>query len=522
VSRAALEKFAGQSADKLGSGWIIDVDPETDGSFISPVRTDEVIGDRQYDIKSLFYDGCVLAATDDPCHEYVTGLPGCTNIVFRAGGEKPLVARAECDREELDWIDWSMPCPDKPPKVVNLSSVDQEEGAAEYTNIVYTYVNRLGWESGPSLPSQTIQVSHGNLINVTDIVPAPASAGIVAIRVYAFAAGLKSASATQKEVLGAYRLATSIKPDMTTAVVRFPPAGEALTTTGYESTPIDVRWLAKAPHGLFGGIVGNTVAFSTPNVPWSWPMSQRMVFYGKPRGFAMGETYAYVLTDAKPFVIDIGTKECKDVTCRRAQHTADAYPCISGHSVAIRGDACIYATHDGLIELTGLKARYLIKPAAWQWLSMYPHEMIGCVGGRTYYGFTPEVSFALNLDTGFVTELSVRNVSAACALPDGRIAIASRRNALLLHRGLEFKTMRYEREIAEFAKPMIMSAWKINARIEPAEVVHVADGVEIDRTTVFSETMQRLPRTRARNWRVSIRSKGRVDGYAIAHGAAEL
>lgn len=516
---ARIDKFQGVSYGKLGDRRVVDAAIAQNNEHFEPMQTSLLVEKQGY--KRLIATDCAHYGSNHDCVSMVRNVPGCDDIVIVAGYGNAKAVKLACDGNHIE-ASIQFPC-GAAPSLQNLGSPSSAELAEEETSAVYTYVNDFGWESGPSAPSNAVRVSHGNKLSITGIDWTDVPAGINVVRVYLYAAGPKQQAPNKTAILGGYFLAGVLKRGQTTLTRLFGQLGEGLMTIGDEPIPRGIRRMAANRTGIFAGLVGkNVLAMSVPNMPWSWPSGRRMIFDGVGKAVAVGDSILYVLTDGRPFIVDISKRDCDGVGCFNAKQLPGQYPVIGPDSVAIAGDTVYYATLNGIVALSGDRAQMLVADEQSHWMALDPHTFKATVANGYYYAFGDQVSFAVRLDGSGLTELSERGVTAVASSDNGRVLVSANKRTYDAFAGDEFRTARYVVKILENGKPIAFSAWKIDASIAPARVRHILDDNVIDEEEVIDDEPRRIPRIRTRNLFVEIETTGRVAGYAIATGIAEL
>ena len=469
--------------------------------------------------KALYVNSGRVVAEQNECYVYAEGPPVCGGLVFRSGGGVPRVARLT-EAAQGQWLRLSVPQPATPPTLVNNDTPNAtDETALEYTTAVYTYVTQYGWESGPSLPSQPIAVSHGNQLTISGMVLPPMDAGVTQMRVYLFHAGPKTAK--PNGIIGTYALAASLRP-ATQATVTFGRPGEGLTTIGYEPAPDNLTMLRTSRTGHMIGLAGNVLAISSMNVPWSWPSAQRMVFYDRPIALALTYSRAYVLTDERPFIVDMSKGTCQGADCFPAQHAPVAMPCIAWRSVATVADAVIFCGRDGIVMLDGLQERiigFATKEAYWD---TDPHTAIGVCDGRRYFYFTARGSWMIDLTRNNLTRLSEKDVQAACTDERGIVHIATKRGIEALNDGPGPRMAKIRLTVHE-GEWLALARYSVRLdQAQHAVVRHEADKTKLPAHTVTSLEAVPLPLEQATTWHATIQTTGHLREYRAATGAHEL
>lgn len=141
------------------------------------------------------------------------------------------------------------------------------------TSYVYTFVNDLGEESAPSLPSATVLRPDGVSVTVTTATQEPTGVsseyGITTKRIYRAATG---SSATAFRFVAEIPLAQENYID----VLSDSQLGEVLQSDNWALPPDDLEGILALPNGVMVGFRRNQLCFSAQNHPHAWPVEYRL------------------------------------------------------------------------------------------------------------------------------------------------------------------------------------------------------------------------------------------------------
>jgi hypothetical protein len=155
----------------------------------------------------------------------------------------------------------------------------QASGASGYvatnlaTSYVFTYVNDIGEESGPSLPSATVVRPDG--VSATVTTPTTLASGIssqyyiTTKRIYRAATGN---TGTVFRFVAEIPLTTADYVDVLTDA----QLGEVLATSDWTLPPDDLRGILALPNGVMAGFSKNQLCLSAQNNPHAWPVGNRL------------------------------------------------------------------------------------------------------------------------------------------------------------------------------------------------------------------------------------------------------
>lgn len=271
-----------------------------------------------------------------------------------------------------------LPNPTTKPTVALVGALD--ETLAETVIYAFTWVTSLGEESGPSPLSDPLQWSPGRSVNITSLpITAPvAGRQINGKRIYR---ALTSASgATELLYVGQTTVAAS-------SWVHNPatnPDAEAITTKEFDPAPDNLRGLTAMPGGMMAGFAGKELYFCEPYQPHAWPGAYVLTTNDTIIGLAAFGTTLAVLTTGVPYLVQ-GMHPDQMAMSKMEQ----PFPCMSKRSIVDMGYAAIYASTDGLVQVSESGAQ-LMSAQLWtreQWRAMLPTTMMAARFGSRY-GFT--------------------------------------------------------------------------------------------------------------------------------------
>lgn len=225
-------------------------------------------------------------------------------------------------------------------------STGLKESEKETRAYVYTYVNTYGEEGPPSAPAT---VTTAALVNVTITVTLDSVADyapIKEIRAYRTPTG----SAIAEYFYVGAKTVLSLPPAEYTETdsVRGGALNEPLSSTNYYPPESGLIGLMSLPNGILCAWKGVELWFSEPYKPHAWPPAYvkplpHAIVGGVPHG-----TGAIVTTVAQPYLVE-GVSADSMTTSRLNVDQAG----VSKWSIAVVDGAVLYASHDGLVAITG-------------------------------------------------------------------------------------------------------------------------------------------------------------------------
>lgn len=216
-----------------------------------------------------------------------------------------------------------------------------------YTYFFMTWVDRLGYESPVSAPSDEVVYNDGDVINFDAIGTEEWEkiGGIKSVRVYKVVTGTE----TGRIQFIAEKSAESLENGKNgfQVVVKDEDAGEVITQI--ESAPADLRCILKVPGGYYCGFspsAPKTVSFSDVGLVYSWPMSCRYDIEENIVALAVTSNSVHALTDGYPFVLSGTSPESMSVA-----KLANPAACVSERGVCVYGNSVYFVSNVGLMTI---------------------------------------------------------------------------------------------------------------------------------------------------------------------------
>lgn len=249
------------------------------------------------------------------------------------------------------------------------------------TSYVYTFVNSLGEESGPSEPSATIVKDNGTTVTVTTptTVPTGYDYDVQTKRIYR---AVTEAGGTVYKFVAEIALATATYDDTLTNA----QLGEVLTTEDYALPPTDLRSIIALPNDIYAGISGNQLCLSAQGAPHAWPVGNRYATDFLPVRLGAIDATVVIATEGFPYLAS-----GNDPSVFSMNKLEVPQGCISYRSLAyLKGTGVIYASADGLIAVAGTGQVINLTESLFsrkEWQALNPETIIGAVQDDRYFGF---------------------------------------------------------------------------------------------------------------------------------------
>lgn len=184
-------------------------------------------------------------------------------------------------------------------------------------------------------------------------------------------------------------------------------AGDDLISTGWAPPPVGLTALCVHPSGSLLGMVGNLFCASEPYQPHAWPTEYQLGASFNGVGIAVFGSTAVMATAGVPFVVT-GVEPAS----MSGEDAQGMYPCLSKRSVLSAGDAVLYASKHGLVQVGASGVGIFTAP--WytrdEWGPLNPETMIcEAADSRLYVAYTQDdgVGAMLVFDGGNVVGVTV-------------------------------------------------------------------------------------------------------------------
>lgn len=494
---------------------------------LSPWKTDKKISDKtglviwNDDCKFLSFDSCnvSIAQEDLTCKR-----------LFTTGDGYPKYATFDDAAAGL-WTRLDMPCA-MPALSASTVTAVVKDFTFEQVTFVYTLVNGMGDESGPSHASSLIPVNDSQTVLLSGLPTNSNGHNFTEARIYATRSVYQAPQSQVKATNGFFLLAT-VPYGTTTATIQFGPPGTALITDDDHPMPVDAWDISHWRSGHLSALADNKLRFSAMRQWTNWPDSYTINVPGTARRHLAGMGWGYVLTDERPLAVKFEAQQ--KANCHQAVEYHEPLPIIACRSAAMHGDTVVYATNNGLVHLSGANAVIISQRYfdARSWQSIHPDQMVGAVFEGHYFGFTDNYAFRMALPgTAYVesrpdaglTSLSIRP-KALFVTRDGRLLFATDLGIFQWNAGDEFKPYTWERKSWRLDAPMGMVAWALDWKYgHPSSVTHWRNNhIKVATQIPTTNSMPyRLSHCKSRHYGVTIQGTSQVTRYRLASGIRDL
>lgn len=326
--------------------------------FIEQMRS--VYRDSNWFVR-LPYIASFAAGAMDAVRLYVTPHTAETPKVYLWGVQFP--------------IEWQFSRLVAEPTVTGTGAVDND--LAEVVKYAYTLVSSLGEETAPSNLSVGVKFNKGRTVTVEvpSITGPKNNRTIASKRIYR--SQTSAAGVTDLYFVGEVSAADSSFVD----VWGVNDIQEPCPTKHFAAIPTYVRGLTAMPNGIMAAFRGRELLFCEPYQPHAWPESYRLYLDYDIVGMVASGTSLIVMTKASPYVVQ-GLHPDSMATAKMET----ILPCVSANSIVDLGTSAIYASNDGLVQISEGGAQ-LISQSLWskdEWDAMTPSDIRGGRYGQSY------------------------------------------------------------------------------------------------------------------------------------------
>ncbi len=251
------------------------------------------------------------------------------------------------------------------------------------TSYVYTFVNDLGEESAPSLPSSTILRPDGVSVTVTTPTAVPSGVSsdyfITTKRIYRAATG---STGTAFRFVAEVPLAQADYVDVLTDT----ELGEVLQSDTWALPPSDLQGILALPNGVMAGFRRNQLCFSAQNHPHAWPVEFRLNTDTDIVGIGNIDTTVVIGTGSFVYVASGNDPASYSMSKFEVPHAAS-----SKLSFAyITGLGVLFSGPDGLMVCGGIGALRNLTQGIFtrrQWQALDPSSIFSVAHNDIYFMF---------------------------------------------------------------------------------------------------------------------------------------
>lgn len=405
---------------------------------------------------------------------------------------------------------------------------------------VYTYVSQYGEESQPSDASDVVDVVKGIAVGLT---LTGANATGYTGRLYRSITGPGGTNffLVKDNIALGVPGAVAVTDD-----TRDESVGEMLPSETWAPPPLGLDGLTAMPNGFLAGFIGNTLYFCEPYQPHAWPEQYKRTVQNDIVGMAVYGQTLVVATKGRPYVASGADPSSVSLT------QLDMFaPCLSAESVVSVGTGVVYQSGEGLIHASSSGVRNLTEGhmTASQWQAMTGEVITACWhDGRLFMGVTAGDSVVMSfghdsLDIGlWHTMLKATAISSEPFFGHGRNAMVyaiGNGSLNVFERGADTLTGNWRGGVIRLLSPVSFAcaqvfasdypvtieihAARMTSGGQPSSIVYPSNDPSRQRVTVNGpEPFRLVGGFVAREWRIDVESKRRVQSVVLASSMDEL
>jgi len=247
----------------------------------------------------------------------------------------------------------------------------------EDRSYVYTFVSDLGEEGPPSPPSSVVNALDGDTVIISGMeAPTTFFRNITKIRIYRTSSTF---AGTEFQFVKEIDVATSTSEAVVAAEL-----GEILATTTWGPPPETMQGITTMPNGMMVGFVGKTVHMCEPYFPHAWPAEYDQAIDYEIVGMAAVGNSVAVLTEGIPYILTGSHPRNANLRPLKVNQA-----CVSKESIASTKDRVMYASPDGLVEISGNGVTIATEDyfGKEEWAAYAPTTIVGEIHDGKYFGF---------------------------------------------------------------------------------------------------------------------------------------
>lgn len=282
------------------------------------------------------------------------------------------------------------------PTVSGSGAVDND--TAEIVKYAFTLVSVMGEETAPSNLSVGVKFNEGRTITVSGLPTGVMLNGrnIAAKRIYRS----QTSAAGVTDLYFIAEMPVGPGTGTFTDVWGANDIQEPCPTKHFSAAPGNIRGLTGMPNGIMAAFRGRELLFCEPYQPHAWPEDYRLYLDYDIVGMVASGTSLIVMTKGMPYVVQ-GLHP--DSMASAKMETI--LPCVSADSIVDLGTSAIYASNDGMVQISEGGAQ-LISQSLWskdEWDALTPADIRAGRYGQSYIFSFQTAAGARN---GYIVDVS--------------------------------------------------------------------------------------------------------------------
>lgn len=378
---------------------------------------------------------------------------------------------------------------------------------------IQTFVTDWDEESAPSPVSTIVTLDQNDTVALTLASP-PSGRHITKSRIYRTNVGSASA---------AFQFVAEVTGTSYTDSKKGAELGEVCPTLTWAEPPSNLQGLVGMPNGIMAGFFGNTVCFCDPYHPYAWPVEYQITTEYPIVGLAVYGQTLVVGTRGNPYLMS-GADSASMSALKLDANQA----CVSRRSMVTTDAGVIYASPDGLCLANPSGVKCVTNGDAggqpiWvreDWQALNPSSIIAAEHEGIYVFLYSGGCYALG--DGKLVRLDITGSALYMDKVTDMLYVAS--GTSILGAFLSGRRTGLWRSKRFMLSQHAAYAWvQLAGDYSAAATVRIyADGALFHTATLSSNTPQRVPPGRFKEWEVELESTARVTELTLASSTAEL
>jgi len=259
----------------------------------------------------------------------------------------------------------------------DVERASSDSDILEDRSYVYTWVSALGEEGPPSKASAVISTLDGDTVSISGMQSPPTVfRDITHINIYRTNS---TQAGTEFQFVKQIDVSSSASEN-----VKASDLGEVIGTTTWSPPPADMAGIISMPNGMMVGFEGKNVHMCEPYFPHAWPPEyDQAIDYEIVGAAAIGNSVA-LLTEGVPYILSGSHPRNTNIRPYKLNQA-----CVNKESIASTEDRIIYASPDGLVEISVNGAKLIT--GDWldkkEWAAYSPATIVGELHDGKYFGF---------------------------------------------------------------------------------------------------------------------------------------
>lgn len=408
-----------------------------------------------------------------------------------------------------------IPAPSAPIVVsVNHAAIPDPTAIADDRYATYTFVTAWGEESAPAPPSLMYSIRNGDSASMIGMeTSANGNNNITHKRIYRTNSG---SSGTDWQFVDEIPAAQTTYEDIKANSA----LNEIISTIDSAMLPDLAIGLVAMSNGVMAAHTEYDVYLSESFKPYSYPEKYRQAVNHPIVGLgAFGSSLA-ILTTGNPYVLT-----CTDPGSASLDPLAVPYSCVSKRSIVSALGGVIYASTDGLVQISG-SAPVVLTDAVMtrrEWKAYNPSSMLCAVWDDRIFMFYDNGTkgcLILSGDQG-ITSSTVHATAAFVDTVTGALYLSVNDKIVKWDAGGN-GAYRWKSKRFTVPAPINFSFGQVMAESYPITMKVYADGVLVRTQSVTDDQAFRLPSGMARYWEVELSGSHKIIAAYLANSMEEL